>query len=101
MVSFSDRTISFCQSIDMHRMEVDVCHCFEKMGCRWRCGNGDANGLVKLFCILVCTEKGIYCRSCIEVCDIFCLEEFPYERIIDFTQAEMRAPDSCHCPWEC
>ena len=56
---------------------MEVCHLLEQVGRWWRCGDGDAHGVRELFGFFGGTEEGIDCWCGVEVCDIFCFEEFP------------------------
>ena len=73
----------------------------EEMCCWWGSGDCDSDGLLELLGIRRRTEKSVYGRRCVEVGDVFGLEELPDQGVVDFAETVMRASDGCYSPGEC
>lgn len=45
MISLSNWPVGFCESVDVHREKIQVCHLLEEVGGGRRGGDGDAHGV--------------------------------------------------------
>lgn len=69
-VSFGNRAVGFGHAVYMHRVQIQIRHLLEEMGCRWTCCHCDLDGLGELLGLVRVAEQGVHGWSGIEMADL-------------------------------
>lgn len=74
VVAFGNRTVGLGETVDVHGLEVDLCHLLKEIRCWWRCRDCDAHWVRQSFSFFSGAQESVDCWCGVEVRDVFGLE---------------------------
>lgn len=87
-------------SIYVYRVEVQLGHLLKEVAARGTRSHSHSDGLRQPLSLLCRHQEGIHRRRGVEVRDALLLEELPYQRVVDLSQADVEAANRYDGPRE-